>query len=107
MHENPARLARRDALAHAQGVFGVAQGRRDRGISHDPRTELRAVREVIAERGVPGAAGSAEHAAGAEEREAILTIIDNALAGAGEATGFDPLTWAERMVQERLKAVLF
>lgn len=101
MNDDRVRNARRDTWAHAQGILGAAQQRRDLAIAYDPVTELRAARELIADVG-PGQPGRPDHEAIRQEQAAILTIIDSALAGAGRATGMDPLTWAERMVQQRL-----
>ncbi len=107
MQDDLARLARRDALAHAQRVFGAAQDRRELGVAVDVRNILLSVRHFIAERGIPGAVGTQEHVAGSDERATILAAIDQALSGGSAASGFDMITIAERIVQERLKAFLF
>jgi len=98
------RLARRDALAHAMTVLGMAAEMRNAG--QDERIVLLAAREQIAARGIPGQPGSPEFEAGAAERKAILDDVNAALRGENQASGYGPLTWAEKRVQGRLAQIL-
>jgi len=88
-------------------VMGMAADMRGAGApGFNAVTELLAARELIAARGIPGAPGSAENIAGADEKAAILRDVDAARAGANRPSGLDPITWAERQVQARLAPLL-
>jgi len=102
---DPARRARREALQHVMTVLGMAAALRNAG--QDERAVLLAAREQIAARGIPGQPGSPEFEAGAAERKAILDDLNAALRGENQASGYGPLTWAEKRIQERLTRLLF
>ncbi len=103
--DEAAKVARREALQHAMGVLGVGSHAINAG--QDPTKMLRAAREQIEARGIPGRPGSPEYMAGTTERAAILAKIDGALAGMNKASGLDPLTWVERFVHQRLGELIF
>lgn len=105
MNDEPERRARQEALQHAMTVLGTAAHLR--AVGTNERAVLLAARQQIAERGAPGAPGSPENVAGLDEKTAILKDVDAALGGENRASGYDPLTWAELRVQERLASILF
>ena len=105
--EERVRLARRDTLAHAMGILGVAADRQNWGVGLGAHIELKAARDLIVEGGIAGEPGSDEHRASAEERAAVVRAINDALEGSGTTSGLDPLTWAEKAVHARLVPLLF
>lgn len=109
MNEEPdkATRARRDMLTLAAGILGTASQMRDLGAGDGNALLVGARVEIASVAMSPVNADPVVVAASEPERVWVLQTIDDALAAKGALTGLDPLTWAERQVQERFKPLVF